>query len=283
MLLMGLKPSLFSNGRVGRYMYWFFVVLAFGSFISTDALGVHEKVQCADCLDQLASQVSRIQQVHPDMSEIDLCLACHDAARDTSGLNPPYVVNGPVDLAGGSFTGTLHADGNGHNIQLEDASLGLTPPGGDPRDEMRCLSCHDPHNNGNFRNLKTEINGIPTPVRAVADPNYQHNVYISGMSRFCGACHEKFYGGYNTRGASGWVRHPVDISVSSADNADYAWWSQLADKITQAELPSGDPNNTTGARVFCLTCHRAHASSYSDAMRWDYAGGAGGCLECHKF
>jgi hypothetical protein len=283
MPVMGDSTRLFQNGRKGRKIGWFFIIVVFGSMLSTNALGVHEKVPCADCLDQLAGQVPRIQQMHPDMSENDLCLACHDAARDTSGQNPPYVVNGPADLAGGSFTGSLRADGNGHNIQVEDASLGLTPPGGAPRTEMGCLSCHDPNNNGNFRNLKTEVNGIPTPVQALADPNYQHNVYIAGMSRFCGACHEKFYGDYNTRGANGWLRHPVGISVSSAKNADYTWWSQVANRITQAELPSGDPNNTAGARVFCLTCHRAHASSYSDAMRWDYAGGAGGCLECHKF
>jgi len=280
---MGVETIPFYGNRSVRKTTWFFIFLAIAMMLATDALGVHEKVGCADCLDQLASQVPHIRQVHPDMPESALCLACHDALRDTSGQHPPYVLNGPVDLAGGSFSATLLTDGNGHNIQVEDAALGLTPPGGDPRVEMDCLSCHDPNNNGNFRNLKTEINGIPTPVRALADPNYRNNVYISGMSQFCGACHEKFYGDYNTRGANGWVRHPVGINVSTATNADFNGWVSAANKVTQAELPSGDPANPTGARVFCLTCHRAHATSYSDAMRWDYGNGAGGCLECHTF
>jgi hypothetical protein len=217
------------------------------------------------------------------MSESALCLECHDARLDTWGHNPPHVVNGTRELAGGSFTTTLYTDGNGHNIQIRDATLGVTPPGGASRKELNCLSCHDPNNNGNFRNLKTEINGIPTPVRAIGDPEYQKNVYISGMNQFCGACHKRFYGDGNTRGADGWIRHPVGIAVSSAENADFGWWSQVSNKVTQAELPSGDPNNQAGAQVFCLTCHRAHASPYSDAMRWDYGNGAGGCLECHTF
>ena len=281
--MMGVETNPVGGSRTGRKIVRFLIALTLASVPSTSCWGVHEKVQCADCLDQLASQAPQILRVHPEMTENALCLACHDALRDTSGQHPPYVVNGPVDLAGGSFSATLHADGNGHNIQTEDATLGLTPPGGAPRTELACLSCHDPNNNGNFRNLKTEINGIPTPVQAVEDPNYQHNVYVAGMSQFCGACHEKFYGDYNTRGANGWVRHPVGISVSAAKNADFDWWVRASNKVTQAELPSGDPSNPTGARVFCLTCHRAHASSYSDGMRWDYAGGAGGCLECHTF
>lgn len=269
--------------RICRRIRWFFIVLALSSMIATNAWGVHEKVQCADCFDQLAVQIPSFLQIPPDMSGSALCLACHDARLDTSGHHPPYVKNGPVDLAGGSFTATLHTDGNGHNIQVGDATLGLTPPGGAPRTEMSCLSCHDPNNNGNFRNLKIEINGIPTPVQAAGDLNYEKNVYISGMSQFCGACHGKFYGDWNTRDASGWVRHPVGVAVSSAKNADFEWWSRVSNRVTQAEMPSGDPNNPNGARVFCLTCHRAHASPYSDAMRWDYGNGAGGCLECHTF
>ena len=280
---MGLKLNPVRSRRWIGTIGWLFVVLACGSMLAADARGVHEKVQCGDCLDQLAGQIPQGLTAYPEMSVSTLCLACHDAFRDTSATSPPYVVNGPTDLAGGSFTATVRTDGNGHNVQMEDARLGLTPPGGSPRTEMGCLSCHDPHNNGNFRNLKTEINGIPTPVRAIADQDYRHNVYISGMSRFCGACHAKFYGEYNTRGADGWVRHPVGIAVATARNADFQSWSRTANKVTQAEFPSGDPSNPVGARLFCLTCHRAHASPHSDAMRWDYAGGTAGCLECHTF
>ena len=278
-----LKPNPVQTTKIFIKFGLLWIVLAFTPIIAVNAWAVHEKVQCAECLDQLAGQIPNFRRNSPGMSESALCLACHDARLDLSGLQPPYVVNGPADLAGGSFTATLNSDGNGHNLQVEDATLGLTPPGGAPRTEMTCLSCHDPHCNGNFRNLRTNINGIPTPVQAVGDPHYEKNVYISGMSRFCGACHGSFYGSWNSRGAAGWVKHPVEIAVSSAKNADFDLWTQVSDRVTRAEIPSGDPNNPTGARVFCLTCHRAHASPYRDAMRWDYGKDAGGCLECHAF
>ena len=87
-----------------------------------------------------------------------LCRTCHDANLDVSSLNPPHVVNGRKDLAGGSFTPTLVSDGAGHNIQNRDMKLGLTPPGGGSLEVFECLSCHDAHDNNNYRNLKKEIN-----------------------------------------------------------------------------------------------------------------------------
>jgi predicted CXXCH cytochrome family protein len=193
------------------------------------------------------------------------------------------VVYGRTELAGGSFTSILYSDKTGHNVQSEDTILGTTPPGGYARAELNCLSCHDPHNNGNYRNLKTEINGRPTPVRAIGDPAYRENVYISGMNEFCGACHEKFTAHLGSGGNRGWVRHPVGITLAGARHADYRCWSMLEDRITRVETPSGDPGNTVDARVFCLTCHRAHASPFKDALRWDYSRNSDGCLECHSF
>jgi predicted CXXCH cytochrome family protein len=197
---------------------------------------------------------------------------------DVSGLNPPHVFNGREELAGGSFTPTLRSDKVGHNIQSIDMTLGLTPPGGSTMKEFGCLSCHDAHGNGNYRNLKTEINGNQTMVAADGDPDYRENIYISGMNDFCGACHESF-----NRGRYTGRIHPVEITIAGAQHADFRWWSRLENKITQAEHPSGNPNDLNSAQVFCLSCHRAHASPYRDSMRWDYSKSAQGCLECHTF
>ena len=114
-------------------------------------------------------------------------------------------------------------------------------------------------------------------------PEFQQNVYISGMNNFCGACHVKFSNTGNGRGIRGWRRHPVGISIAGSRHADFEHWSRLTQKVTQAELPSGDPDDLYGAEVFCLSCHRAHASPYSDAMRWNHAEKPQGCLECHTF
>lgn len=211
-----------------------------------------------------------------------ICLSCHDANQDISGLRPPYVLNAKMELAGGSFTPTLSDDATGHNVLSTDAILGTAPPGGVPMGEFGCLSCHDPHDNGNYRNLKKEINGYSTLVEARSDPNYQENLYISGMNQFCGACHENFYGQGNLRGVEGWVRHPVGITISGAKHVDFDQWLRTKNRITRVENPSGNPNDLRGAQVFCLSCHRAHASPFAAAMRWDYRQSTTGCLECHS-
>lgn len=256
------------------------LMLAAGCFAT--AWSGHRTLPCTTCHDPAEPGAISAPGGHGyDRSR--LCLACHDARMDASGLNPPYVIDGAAELAGGSFTSTRFSDKTGHNIQSVDATLGTTPPGGDFREQLSCLSCHDPHDNGNFRNLKKEINGRPTPVRALADPKFQDNVYISGMSGFCGACHQQFYGVPNTLGPRGYLRHPVEIALSGARNADLDSRSRIADPVTCVEHPTGDPSDLCNARVFCLSCHRAHATPFKDALRWDYDRNSSGCLECHTF
>lgn len=256
------------------------LILAVVSF--SDAWCAHAGLSCLACHRPPVNETDGIKGdlKHPRNA---LCLTCHDASLDVSGLNPPYVLNGQAALAGGSFTPTLRSDKVGHNIYSIDMTLGLTPPGGYTLAEFGCWSCHDAHDNGNYRNLKTEINGYATPVTADGAPNFKQNVYISGINGFCGACHERFNTERYFSGGKGRVCHPVGITISGAQHADFLHWSGLNNKITQAEHPSGDTYDLNGARVFCLSCHRAHASPYNDSMRWDYSKNPQGCLECHTF
>lgn len=248
----------------------------------SSARAMHEQVQCRFCHEFSADAkdgVARDLRVPKNV----ICFTCHDAEQDISGLNPPYVINGRQQLAGGSFTTTLDSDDTGHNMLTIDGTLGLTPPGGLSRTEFDCLSCHDPHANGNYRNLKSEINGRTTLINAQGDAHFEKNVYISGINNFCSACHENFAEGPATGSGGAWRRHPVGIPIYGAQHADYNHWARLTDKITRAEFPSGNPNAPYGAKVFCLTCHVAHASPYRNALRWDYAQTPQGCLECHSF
>jgi len=243
----------------------------------------HKVVHCSACHHPSAQEAGGYSTEDLVQPTHLLCLACHDATLDVSGLNPPHVLNGSEELAGGSFTPTLSSDSAGHNIQTVDMALGLTPPGGAPLAQFDCLSCHDAHDNGNYRNLKKKINGYDTPVEANGDPDYRENTYISGINDFCGACHEKFTGSGNGGGAGGWTSHPVGIAISGANHADVEHWSRLTGKVTRAEYPSGNSTDIYGAQVFCLSCHRAHASPHKNAMRWDHANKPQGCLECHTF
>jgi predicted CXXCH cytochrome family protein len=244
---------------------------------------VHNDVACERCHNRTAAELKDYVYDSADFPASDLCLSCHDAARNRTGPSPPYVVNGDREMAGGSFTPTLLSDDVGHNMAVADTTLGLTPPGGAPLTAFGCLSCHDAHANGNFRNLKKAINGRQTPVIATGDPNYQDNVYVSGMNDFCGACHERLYDLYTARGSRGWRRHPVGVAIYGSLEASFDAWSRLQNKVTQAQYPSGNSADLFRAEVFCLTCHRAHASPFKDAMRWDYSKTPQGCLECHAF
>jgi len=244
----------------------------------------HNEVLCTACHVTSADESAPYTAEDLVQPENLLCRTCHDANMDASGLNPPHVINGNKELAGGSFTPTLSSDKVGHNIESIDMTLGLTPPGGVTLEAFECLSCHEAHDNGNFRNLKKEINGYQTVVTANGDPDYRENVYISGMDNFCGACHEAFHGvptaggGRGSRGG-----HPVGITIYGAEHADFDSWSRLENRVTETRHPSGSRNDLFGAEVFCLSCHRAHASPYRDAMRWDYSKTPQGCLECHAF
>ena len=109
-----------------------------------------------------------------------------------------------------------------------------------------------------------------------------HTVYKSGVSDWCANCHETFH-------TDNTFIHPIQ-GLGSTVAANYNAY------ISSDELVGGDPltsymglvpfeavnvdltlvdsgNYTAGPtandKVMCLTCHRAHASAFGDAARWD--------------
>ncbi|MBI5664986.1 MAG: hypothetical protein HZC49_07880 [Nitrospirae bacterium] len=200
------------------------------AFLLNHADAMHDKMECNECH----------KRVKLDYL---LCLKCHDGKIDTSGLNPPYSLNGDIDLSAGSFNYA------GHQTH-------------------QCLNCHDYHDNDNYRNLKEKISGRQVTVDGIGGPLYKDNIYISGMSAFCIACHDA------TQGHS----HPVDVRINGSVHADYNNWARKISRLSIAEIPSGNGNDIINARVFCMTCHVAHGGPFKNLMRWD---SKEGCLECH--
>ncbi len=142
------------------------------------------------------------------------------------------------------------------------------------------------------------------------------------ISYLCAECHGLFHsndgsttgsgiihGGTTIDNANPWLRHPTDFALSSAGGeylyyaaadgtaavspgttAAYNFIAPLATATPTAAVanPFSDTDNDI---VTCLSCHRAHGSSYPDALRWDYAameaGSAStdfdnkGCFACH--
>jgi len=112
--------------------------------------------------------------------------------------------------------------------------------------------------------------------------------YGNGMSLWCANCHQGFY----TQSASGGM-HPTDVDVKTNNYNKYVATGDFTGDVSTAYDPlvpiergaaitaSSDLADQTdpltagvgdegGAQVMCLSCHRAHASAFDNALRWDY-------------
>jgi len=129
-----------------------------------------------------------------------------------------------------------------------------------------------------------DFNSSPTG----GENDTMHTDYGQGMSEWCGNCHTQFL----ASGASGQLKHPNGNSAFLGDLAEnYNQYIKTGDfngtsadsylslvpferHTSDPTVPSLDPTSdtgpSTGSNVMCLTCHRAHASAFPDAGRWDF-------------
>lgn len=199
----------------------------------------------------------------------------------------------------------IRGDAAGHNLVSVDYGLAADPrfvrsPGGNyPAAALGCTSCHDPHGrNAHFRMLygsdsnPSRANGhafqfntaAPDAVGIDLDGSGEsptnHVAYRDGMTDWCGNCH----GRYHSEGSGSSFLHPIDqpLDVRMIDTYNrYRGTGFLdADPALSYEplVPYEDASMTTAttgptpmsARVTCVSCHRAHASSGPAAGRWDF-------------
>lgn len=123
--------------------------------------------------------------------------------------------------------------------------------------------------------------------------------YGSGMSEWCGNCHSDFHNTAN-QGTPGALQHPADngadLGVEIAANyAKYVKTGDLSGALATSYLSLisfevGEDNSSAGRtamstlavnddtqlggpeatdNVMCLSCHRAHASGWDSALRWN--------------
>jgi predicted CXXCH cytochrome family protein len=126
-----------------------------------------------------------------------------------------------------------------------------------------------------------------------------HNVYsadtTAGISAFCAECHGLFHGTANTGSSSPFERHPTNNLLSAATGwnlgnvtVDYNNNPFSFDGADYTAATTTAAYTTTGARVACVSCHRAHGTPEADILRFDYSaqlaglGGTIGCLGCHE-
>lgn len=191
-----------------------------------------------------------------------------------------------------------------------DPVLGSAPGGEFLSSRLGCTSCHDPHGNRNFRMLYgadlgpsygggarfTFMNNAPL-ARGNAgstiagcggvETDARHTVYKSGVSDWCANCHAAMHANDGVR-----FQHPTGAQLTAAIANAYNRYVSTDDPLggslatsylglvpfeaINVDLDVVDPANATSGpsasdRVMCLTCHRAHASPFADAGRWDFA------------
>lgn len=122
------------------------------------------------------------------------------------------------------------------------------------------------------------------------ETNSQHTLYKSGMGLWCANCHTDFHSD-NTADFVHDIDEPLNGLAAnynayvSSDNQTggsrpTAYWGLVPFQIATAPAdfltnPAYDVNNYTigplaNDEVTCISCHRAHASAFPDAGRWDF-------------
>ena len=171
---------------------------------------------------------------------------------------------------------------------------------------LGCTSCHDPH--GVIGESYRLLGGVgyqggglaqdihftqPAPIARAypaegdqlpPETDRNHVDYGTGMSEWCINCHSGFASG------SGAHLHPAGREATLGMLARFYNAYVATGKMTGSPESSYDrlvpfergvkdpallsPTSTEGpdaqANVMCLSCHRAHASAFSDAGRWDF-------------
>ncbi len=141
--------------------------------------------------------------------------------------------------------------------------------------------------------IPTLSNGYPAPGQCTPCHSSTGTIDVKPanhtISGFCGTCHGVFHSieGIGGDTTSPFKRHPTDVVLPTGGEFDAYTTYNLDAPVARTTVPSS-PSSVVQSGVdvvMCLSCHKAHATNYSDMLRWDYTtittGGSGGCLICH--
>ncbi|AVX31288.1 cytochrome c3 family protein [Carboxydocella sp. JDF658] len=134
--------------------------------------------------------------------------------------------------------------------------------------QLDCTSCHNPHDNGNYRLLKSLVgssSGEQTNAiigYAVTDTGTNQEIpkYVSGTVYFCGTCHSDF----NQKAGSGHRLAKFTEQTGydlNANSIDFVMHAVNIPNSYNGLTPRGNYPYENGNLVVCLTCHRAHGTT----------------------
>jgi len=127
-------------------------------------------------------------------------------------------------------------------------------------------------------------------VQPFGESDTSHVAYGSGMSEWCANCHQGLLNSEHKGGGSSF-EHPAgnneklesDIianynsyihsgDLTGSAGSAYLQFVPVERGVTNAMLldPTSTQGPDTSSNVMCLTCHRAHASAFPAAGRWDF-------------
>lgn len=252
--------------------------------------GAH--IVCSDCHTQHNSENGQPMRYDRNVTAapyllrfdtaVNLCLSCHDGSKPNApGVMDP--VSYVADPAGGSFPPMIQSPSTAHHLNSPTAEVA---PGGTVPMVLTCTTCHDPHGNANYRNLRPDPLNVATttPLILTSQTNtangtnpaqvYASNniIYKSGVSAWCGKCHGTFSGN----------DHPTDRPMFGATFANYANWVSTTLPRVPVNSPTDNAIPSQDDQVMCLSCHKAHGSANVNALI--YADGStidSTCQECH--
>ncbi|MBI5360953.1 MAG: hypothetical protein HZA48_10275 [Planctomycetes bacterium] len=210
----------------------------------------------------------------------ELCASCHDGT-DTKApdvISPVTMYTGDEHSGAGFFANT---GGSASDVAHDLGVSAAIPMSTKPAMTLICTTCHDPHGNGYYRNLKPDPDGdtsnitvtigtnmfqqnsppIPPNAATVADAYKESNIgYKSNISAWCSQCHDKLASNQAGTLPSHFKRHPADVPLNSAGyHADTANW------ITN---PLGNPTSgggvATGDAVYGIPRLRYQVSTATD-------------------